>query len=150
MASFFFWLVVSIVSLLLGAFIIFILWGLVALIKDLFLTWRIPKNKKALSEYLKQPEIKEKYCNPGKPTDSDKEVKKQDEQRRARKYREFERLRREEFKARIGESPKDNPGPTGGQQLQQQRGVFQNGPSREPKDNSPRNPKSKPRVSLYD
>lgn len=146
MASFLFYFVAVIVSLLAGGLITFLIWGFFALIKNAIVTRGIPKNRKKLTEYLK--ENQEKYKNPGLTSDSEKEVYDINEQRRARKFREFEKLRRDEFKARVGKSSEDDRSTPGGKQLQQQRELLPNGPSREHKTIEPRNTDNRKRVKL--
>jgi len=148
MASFFFYLIAVIVSLLAGGILTFLIWGFFALIKDAIVKRGIPKGKKQLTEYLK--ENKEKYANPGFTTENQKEVQIENERRRTQKFREFERLRRTELKARIGKGKQNNNSTPGGKQLQQQRELLPNVASGKPKDDSPRNPDTKPRVKLDD
>lgn len=150
MASFFFWIIAVVVSFLIGGVFVFVLLALFGSIRDSFLTRGIPRNRKKFTEYIKEPENKEKFKDPGKTLDSEKEVKKEDERKRATKYREFERLRRDELKTRVGGGQTNNTSPPGDQQLQQQSKLLPNEPSREPKTNSSGNTKSKPRISLYD
>lgn len=148
MASFFLWLIVIVGGLIVGAFAGFFLFFLITFLKDLFVKKGIPSNRQRVSEYLKDEENMEKYKNPGLPTQSEKEVYKTNEQRRVQKFREFERLRREEFKGRTRKSPKNNSSSTGSQQLQQQPKLLPNGSSGKRESNSPRDPSPKLRVKL--
>lgn len=150
MASFFFYLIVIVVSFLLGGVSIFLLLGFFGLLNDLFKTKGIPRGRKKFTEYLKNPEIKEKFNYPGKPTEQEKEVKQENERKRADKYREFERLRRAELKARIGKNQNGEPSIKGSEPIQQQPELLPNKFSGERNNDSPRSSKPQQRISLYD
>lgn len=147
MASFFFWFFVIFFSLIAGAIVILIIWFIITSIIDLFIKLGIPRRKIKVSEYLTKDEIKAKYKYPGLPTESEKEVYKENERKRNRQFREFEKLRREEFKRRIRKGEGNNNNTPGSPKPEQSK-LLQNELNRKLKDDSVRNPGIRKSVKL--
>lgn len=85
MVSFFEYLLISIGGLILGAMVFLVLYTF----WDLLNKWRLKKNLR-----------KENLANPGAPPEINEKEELENERRRIEKFREFEKLRRSNIKAR--------------------------------------------------
>lgn len=65
-------------------------------------------NRKEVSEFLKQPEIKEKYNFAGLPEKLDEKEVKDDERKKSDKFRELEKLRAETINTRSSSNEGDS------------------------------------------
>lgn len=133
-----------------GGLLALIFYGGGGLLRDLFSLKRgIPRNKKKVSEFIKNNPEKFGNSDPGVPSEKDKREVEEDERRRADKYREFEKLRQDEFRARVGNgknSECDNEG------VEELRGnpVLPNGLDPGIKDNERGTNENRRRVKLDD
>lgn len=65
-------------------------------------------DRKQVSEFLKNPEIKEKYSFKGLPVESNEKEVIEDDKRKSDKFREFEKLRRESLTTRKSNLKRDS------------------------------------------
>lgn len=154
MASFWFWLFAVILSLISGAIIIFLSWGFITMIKDLIIKKGIPKSKEGVTNYIKENEEKFDKTNPGKADNTAIKEVLENDRRSRQKYREFEKLRREELKARANGNESgarregnNNNTSTRSEPLQR-RELLQNVSSASSKLDTPRSSEAKSRVKL--
>lgn len=148
MASFWFWFFTIILSTIGGALGLIILWGLWTLGRDaFFLKKGIPKIKEKVSEYIKERPEKFQGTNPGKVSEENYKEVEEDERRRNKEYREFEKLRRAELKRKVGGSQRDDSNSKKSQQLPG-RELLSNDVSRGDKLDKSRDGNSKPSVKL--
>lgn len=129
MATFWFWLFTIVISLIVGAVITIIGYGIITFLRDLWFKRGIPKNKIGITDYIKENPERFEKTNPGKPLKEDKQKELEDDKRKRAKYREFEKLRRaaEVGSGTRGEGEPDNLTPRT-EQLQG-RNVLPNEPS---------------------
>jgi len=123
------------------------------LLKDLFVKRGIPSKKPKVTDYIKDNPEKFEKTNPGKASEqSIKEVLEDEQQRRA-KYREFEKLRREELN---GRNPRSTQGSertnssTQGSEQPARRELLQDKPAPIPNRNSPGSTTTKRKLKLDD
>lgn len=91
------WLIGIIGSLLIGAFIVSVIFFIYSFFNNIKIKKamaNLPKSKKEISEYIKNPEVKKLMLDGGTPTNSDEKEVKEDERKKSGKFREFEKLRR--------------------------------------------------------
>lgn len=121
--TFWFWLLLSGLALIVGIVIIALIFGL-ANVKDLLtIKKKLPKDKKLLSQYIK--DNGEFFKSSNTPIKTRKEVE-EDEYRKSLKFREFEKLRRmEETNSGIRGKRPDNSPVKGNTELQG-RNIFPN------------------------
>lgn len=117
MASFWFWLGVSLGSLIGGVVIAFILFFFYASFTD-FIKYKrgFPRGKERVSQYIKDNEEKFKDAEAHKPKSTEKEVIVNERTRRA-KFREFEKLRDAYLKRPTDTSTQRDRSPKGSVQL---------------------------------
>lgn len=140
MASFWFWFLSILGSVILGAISITIIHFLFTKTRDLLILKRgIPRRKKKVTEWIKSNPKKLEKSGP-LIIHSDKELNKQevkeDVRQQQRKFREFEKLRRTELKGRTAKqrptnsSSKGNEQPTGKKLLQNEPYTIDSKPKR--------------------
>lgn len=151
MASFWFWLISVLGSIIGGALGILILYGFFTLLRDwLFLKRGIPRKRSKVAEWIKEHPEKFDKTNPekeDKKLNANEEVKNAGKERG--KYREFEKLRRAELKGRTRQERTSDRSSKGTPQLQRGE-LLQNEPSPIDTDVKPRSSSAKPRVKLDD
>lgn len=117
MASFWFWIFTILLSLIAGILLTMGFYVVINWFKDLIIKWRLPKDKKKLSAYIKEHPEEFGNTNPGRALELNKEEELKDERREATKFREFEKLRRAEIKGRTSEQRTDDRSSKGTEQL---------------------------------
>lgn len=120
MASFWFWFVSILLSVLAGAITLAIVFFIFTKGRDLlFLKRGIPRRKKKVTEWIKSnPKKLEKSGPLIMHSDSklNKQEVKEDVRKQQRKFREFEKLRRAELKGRTAKQRPINSGSAGNEQ----------------------------------
>lgn len=151
MASFWFWFIVIIGSTIAGALGFLILYGISIFFRDTFFLKRgIPKNKKKVTEFIKNnPDkfggYKHKENEENSKLNQEQEV--QNERREREKFREFEKLRRAELKSRVGGSETSELASKGNEPIQR-RELLSNEPNPSSTSDSGGSKPTKPRVKL--
>lgn len=149
MANFWLWFFAVILSLIVGSLMIFLFWSGLVLLKDLWIKRGIPSKRPRVADYIKENPEKFDKTNPGKALENDIKEVHEDERNRNAKYREFEKLRREELKGRNpGERQPNNS--TQGSEQPARRELLQNKPTSIPNSNLTGNKPAKRSVKLDD
>lgn len=112
MASIWFWLFVSVGSLIGGAMtmaFILLVWNF---FRDKYIKRKLPKDKKEISEYIK---VNQDFFKTRKKEIQDIKEVEENERRKQQQFREFEKLRR--FATKTGKGRSDGDTPTGRNEL---------------------------------
>lgn len=128
-ATFWFWFFTIVVSIIAGAILFILFYGLFTWLRDLLSLKRgIPKDKKSVTDYIKENPEKFEKTNPGRPLKENKQQELENERREQTKFREFEKLRRAELRGRASRERQPDSGSKGSEQLSG-RNVLPNEPS---------------------
>lgn len=117
MASIWFWILSGFIGLIVGTITILATYLFFTFLMDKLIFKRgIPKKKALVSQHIK--DNKEKYLSPGNPNEiTDTKEVIDDERRRKEKFREFDKLRNEYFRATTGRATENNRDVEGSVQL---------------------------------